>query len=159
MAAKSIQMTDNGGNASYPIAAIGLGTAETGSWTYTGFARVPKGTTYNFGILLVAGYDAASVANSQYGAAIIQICNVSNAMRITATKIAPNATANVKFGYWDGGDGYWYIGVYSPGYRVTLSVTPLVVHPNAARRVTIDNYYPYSTTAPTGWTEVAFTTL
>lgn len=155
MAVKFINPTDYASDAAYPIAAANLGTSNSGSWTYTGFARVPKNANANYGTLLISGYDGVN-ASETAGVALIQLRNSSNVLFMTVTKIAPNKSNGVKFGYWDGGDGYWYIGVLSPAYRYPISVTPIMVHGNNARRVTVDNYYPWNTTAPTGWTEVPF---
>lgn len=153
MAVKFINPTDYASDAAYPIAAASLGSSNSGSWTYTGFARVPKNTAANYGALLVSGYDGVN-ASGTAGVALIQLRNSSNVLSMTVTKIAPNTSSGVKFGYWDGDDGYWYIGVFSPAHRYPISVVPIMVHGDAARRVTIDNYYPWNTTAPTGWTEV-----
>lgn len=158
MAVKFINPTDYASDAAYPIAAANLGTSNSGSWTYTGFARVPKNTNANYGTLLISGYDGVN-ASETAGVALIQLRNSSNVLSMTVTKIAPNKSNGVKFGYWDGGDGYWYIGVLSPAYRYPISVTPIMVHGNNARRVTVDNYYPWSTTAPTGWTEAGWAGL
>lgn len=148
-----LQLTDSGGNDVIPFAAATIEPTNIGNWTYAGFARLPKNANINYGEFIVGGYDSASTSNTP-GAAIIQLRNTSNVLTMTVTKLTPNAQA-ATFGYWDGGDGYWYIGVYAPGYRFPLSVIPLVQHRNAARRVEFGYYYSYSTTAPTGWTAVA----
>ena len=129
---------------------FGLGNSAR---TYLAFARVRKGTGNDTTTLLVSNYGSLLQANR--GVALLQIfANSTGAFTMTATQIAPCQDAEARFGYYDGGDGYYYIGVYSAGYRDVLSVIPLGNPVRTGARGTSFGAYYGSTTAPDGWTEV-----
>lgn len=156
MADKIIKMQDANGDNAYPVAALGIPSSNSSVWTYNIFARVAKSATYNYGTLLISGYDGVNTTrNFAYGGvALLQIKNYNNVLMMCVTKLAPN-TSDIKFGYYDGGDGYWYIGVYSPPYKWISGVTPIANPTDIARSVQVADY-SFTTAAPTGWTEVGF---
>lgn len=127
------------------------------TWSYLVFARIKKGTANDTLTMIVANYGA--LTNSNRGVAIIQVyASAGGAIAMTATQLAPCANSStIKFGYYDGGDGYYYIGVYSPAYRDILSVIPLANPVRGGRRGTSFGDYYGSATAPDGWTAVNFT--
>lgn len=124
--------------------------------TYLVFARVKKGTGNDTLTMLVSNYGSLTQVNR--GVAIVQVyASSGGSIAMTATQIAPCHDTAARFGYYDGGDGYYYIGVYSIGYRDVLAVLPLANPMRASRRGTSFGNYYGSTTAPDGWTAVNFT--
>lgn len=124
--------------------------AASSSVNYRVFARCPKnsGGTSGSSVLLVSGV-AGLATNGGLGVYIIQVYNRSGTFVLRYTQIAP-ANGTPVFGYYDGGDGYYYIGVY----RGTYGAVPEIIElnpPSASLAWTFDVYYDGST-APSGWT-------
>ena len=88
-------------------------------------------------------------ANAGLGVYIVQIFNRNSTFAVRYTKIAPD-NGGVTFGYYDGGDGYYYIGVYRGAYPSAPEVIELV-KPSTAYVPEYDVYYDGST-SPSGWT-------
>lgn len=129
------------------------------TWSYLAFARIKKGTGNDTLTMLVANY--GGLTNANRGVAIVQVfASSGGAIAMTVTQIAPCANSStIRFGYYDGGDGYYYIGVYSPAYRDVLSAIPLANPVRSGRRGSeFGNYYG-NATAPDGWTPVNWTTV
>ena len=120
------------------------------SANYRVFARAKKnssGTTANT-VFLVAGVSNAT-SNAGSGVYIAQIYNRSSSFVLRYTQIAPD-NGTIVFGYYDGGDGYWYIGVYRNSYGPNPEILELVP-PNTTYEWEFDVYYD-SSTSPSGWT-------
>lgn len=121
------------------------------SANYRVFARSPKNSTGSNGsaVFLVAGLSGVAT-NAGLGVYIVQTYNRSSTFALRYTKLAPD-NGTVTFGYYDGGDGYWYIGVYrSSTYGASPEIIELVA-PSANYVWTFDVYYNNST-SPSGWT-------
>lgn len=125
------------------------GTSSSSS-NYRAFARVPKNSTGTTGsvVLMIAGLSSIS-ANAGLGVYIVQIYNRNSTFALRYTKIAPD-NGGVTFGYYDGGDGYYYIGVSRGGYPAAPEVIELTAA-SATYAPEYDVYYD-SSTQPSGWT-------
>lgn len=131
---------------------------EVPSWNansrpYYVVARIPKNTTSSayWGTMFVASVGPLNYYSK--GAWIVQVHSRSSNLTLTVTElVAPGQS--VEFGYYDGGDGYWYIGYHSRPYATSGSIFLVGNHGNPARAVQLLTPSP-STTAPSGWTEVA----
>lgn len=117
---------------------------------YRVFARCPINATGVSGsaVLLVAG-GTSIAANSGLGVYIVQIYNRNSTFELRYTKIAPDNNTAV-FGWYDGGDGYYYIGIYRGSYPAAPEIIELFP-PSLTYALTYSVYYDGST-APTGWT-------
>lgn len=120
---------------------------------YVIFARIGKNTasTYSFwGQILVSGIGGLRLATK--GTWIVQVHAISGALTMTVSVLAPSSGA-VDFGYYDGGDGYWYIGARAAVYQSSGSAYIIGNSNTAARKVSFITP-TQSTTAPEGWTTV-----
>lgn len=124
--------------------------AASSSVNYRVFARCPKNSSgvSASSVFLIAGI-AGLTTNAGLGVYIVQVYNRSGTFAIRYTKIAPDSGTPV-FGYYDGGDGYWYIGVYRGTYGASPEIIELVP-PSLTYAWQFDVYYDNST-APSGWT-------
>lgn len=75
-------------------------------------------------------------------------------MLISGVQLAP-AADTVSWGYYDGGDGYWYIGVQTPSYAPRATVYLLQSDEETSYPTTVGQYGSLDT-APEGWTEDGF---
>jgi len=131
---------------------------EVQSWNassrpYYVVARIPKNSTSNafWGTMFVAGVGPLNYFSK--GAWIVQVFARNGVFNLMVTElVAPGLS--VEFGYYDGGDGYWYIGYHSRPYASSGSIFLVANHQDPARRVELLTPTP-TTTAPSGWTEVA----
>lgn len=126
------------------------GTSGGSSANYRAFARVAKNSSGTTGsvVLMVAGVTSIS-ANAGLGVYIVQIYNRNSTIAVRYTKIAPD-NGGVTFGYYDGGDGYYYIGVYRGSYPAAPEIIELTAA-SATYAPEYDVYYS-SSTQPSGWT-------
>lgn len=100
--------------------------------------------------MLVTGF--GSISDAAFGAAMVGYYARSNVLGVrVATLSSPGIAAT--FGYWDGGDGYWYIGVYRGSHYSPLSVMLLTDAGEDNYAVELGDFYQ-SATQPTGWTKV-----
>ena len=162
MADTIIQMTDANGDNAYPkltprtyFRRVSPGYSNAA--IYTAFARAKKytGGSANGAIMLLSGIQ--TIASLNRGVFVVQTYNRNSSFSMSVTRLAPVAGTAPVFGYWDGGDGYWYIGVLQQSQGSAISVC--VLDENAASGyavilATADEFY-HSATEPTGWTAVS----
>lgn len=120
------------------------------SVNYRVFARCPKNSTgvTASSVFLVSGVTGLTT-NAGLGVYIVQVYNRNSTFALRYTKIAPDS-GTPSFGYYDGGDGYYYIGVYRGTYGASPEIIELT-SPSATYAWEFDVYYDNST-SPSGWT-------
>lgn len=120
------------------------------SVNYRVFARCPKNSTgvTASSVFLVSGVTGLTT-NAGLGVYIVQVYNRNSTFALRYTKIAPDS-GTPSFGYYDGGDGYYYIGVYRGTYGASPEIIELT-SPSATYAWEFDIYYDNST-SPSGWT-------
>lgn len=158
MANKSVSLTDANGNNIYPIpfeyVRFGHGAIHNASSaSYTVFAKLKvseTGSTYLMRFL-VSNVGGTFYANG--GLFYVQAFSRNNSMSITVHRLV-TGVGIIRFGYYDGGDGYYYLGVYR---SATYGSAPAVFAPfiSSLADVTFGSFYD-GTTAPEGWTEIGF---
>lgn len=125
-----------------------------GNPRYRCFGRVAKNTvgTSSGAILFVSNIQ--SIAAVDKGAYIIQTNNRNSTFEMLVTQLAPVYGTPPVFGYWDGGDGYWYIGVCQQYQASLISVTVLSeLNPAQLMELADGTEFYESGSAPSGWTE------
>lgn len=147
---KETARTNIGAGTPLNIKDFKAGTGGGNSSNYRAFARCLKNSTGTTGsvVLMVAGVTSIS-ADAGLGVYIVQIYNRNSTFKVRYTKIAPD-NGGVTFGYYDGGDGYYYIGVYRGTYPAAPEVIELTSG-SATYALEYDVYYN-SSTQPSGWT-------
>ena len=115
--------------------------------------RIAKNTTSNayWGTLFVTGVGPLNYFSK--GVWVVQVFARNSVLNLMVSElVAPGQL--VEFGYYDGGDGYWYFGFHARPYTSGGSVYVLANHNTQTRAVELLTPTP-TTTAPSGWTEVA----
>ena len=126
------------------LAAVG------GAAKYRIFARTRKnsGTTDYASTFAVAG--VASWTSAQHGVYIIQTNVRSGSFAANIKAIAP-CISTPTFGYYDGGDGYYYIGVYAGTYCPAMTAFLIAASEGFSYPAGVSSYGVLDS-APAGWT-------
>ena len=117
---------------------------------YTIFARLRKSTTTDSVNAVFALAGATSWTSSSHGVFIIQATARSSTLLISGAQLAPSANIP-EWGYYDGGDGYWYIGVNRKTYAPRSTVYLLQSDEGWTYQSIVGELAVYDT-APEGWT-------
>ena len=152
MAGKIVLMKDASGDEIAPVATWWATSHNASSASYKIFARIPVNDvgTVSMGSFLVSGANSATALNR--GLYFVQVVNRNSAFTISVSPVSDPYYSH-EFGYYDGGDGYIYIGVYrSQTYGASLRVLPITPATDY-KPLEFDNFAD-TTTAPTGWTKV-----
>ena len=109
MATKIVQMKDASGDSIAPMAYWEGTSHNASSASYKIFARIPINDvgTVSAASFLFVGLNSATAENR--GLVYISLVNRNSTLSIAASPITTPYYAN-EIGYYDGGDGYWYIG-------------------------------------------------
>lgn len=131
---------------------VQFGAGEGSAKYYVIFAKAVKvswGANYH-ATMFVSG--AGNYSGVKQGVYIVEINTRSNTCGMNVQQLVAPYSGTVEFGYYDGGDGYWYFGVKRASYGSSTGVVILQKSTSDANMV-ISNLGVLDT-APTGWTTV-----